>query len=69
MPNFNKHDAAYHPKDAWRQYSIAELGTWVDVLTRRATVRTDKEKKEKDLYDAQNYLDMMQERLNEIASQ
>lgn len=68
MSNFNKHDADYSPKDAWRQYSLAELGTWVDLFARRSTARADKEKKEKDLYDAQNYLDMMQERLNEIAT-
>ena len=69
MHDFNKHDTDYSPGDAWRQYSLAELGAWVDLLARRATVRSDKEKKAKDLYDAQNYLDMMQVRLREIASQ
>ncbi len=45
---------------AWRQYTVAELGQWVHLLVKRAGHRTDLAKKNKDLVEAQNYLDMMQ---------
>lgn len=57
------HQKDYQP-DAWMMYSIDELGEWVHLLTKRASHRTNLEKAQKDLYDAQNYLNMMQEHLN-----
>lgn len=53
-----------HAKDyndrAWEQYSIQELGNWVHLLVKRASHRSDATKRAKDLYDAQNYLNMIQ---------
>lgn len=49
---------------AWQTYTLAELGWWVHLFTKRAHHRADnefgKEKRRKDLNDAQNYLNMMQ---------
>lgn len=58
-----------HQKDykegAWKNYTLGELGMWYDLLTKRAGHRTNQEKKEKDLYDAGNYLWMLKEKLKE----
>ena len=51
---------------AWEQYSLQELGNWVHLFAKRATHRTDADKRAKDLTDAQNYLDMMQAHLNDL---
>lgn len=63
---------AIHQKDykanAWESYSFQELGDWVHLLTKRAEHRDNPEKKSKDLYDAQNYMDMMQAKLNALKS-
>jgi hypothetical protein len=50
---------------AWKQYSIEELGQWVHLFVKRASHRTNGEKRDKDLYDAQNYLLMIQEHINQ----
>lgn len=55
----------YKP-NAWEQYSMEELGHWVALLSKRATHRENPDKKAKDLFDAQAYLNMMQEKLNEL---
>jgi len=54
-----KDEPNYKP-NAWQAYTIAELGQWVHLLTKRAEHRNEKDKASKDLRDAQNYLDMMQ---------
>ncbi len=54
------HDKDYKP-EAFREYSISELGNWVALLTMRAGMRSNKEKAAKDLNDAQNYLEMIQD--------
>jgi len=54
-----------YPAKAWEGYSLAELGYWVHLLTKRAKHRSDFAKKDKDLLDAQNYLNMMQSKLVE----
>jgi hypothetical protein len=59
------HQADYKP-NAWDQYTMAELGHWVHLLSTRAGHRDNAEKKAKDLSDAQNYLDMMQAKLNAL---
>jgi hypothetical protein len=51
---------------AWEQYSMEELGQWVSLLTKRATHRKNPEKMKKDLYDARNYLSMMDAKLKDI---
>jgi len=63
--SIKKHQEDYKPK-AWENYTLAELGNWVHLLAMRATHRANEKKREKDLYDAQNYLDMMQEKLNSL---
>jgi hypothetical protein len=59
-----EHAHKYHA-DAWRMYSNQELGEWVHLLTKRAAHRSDKAKAQKDLHDAQNYLNMLQQSLTE----
>jgi len=59
------HQPQYKPK-AWEAYSLSELGQWVHLLTKRAEHRSDPVKKAKDMHDAQNYLDMMQAKLDEV---
>lgn len=59
------HQPDYKAK-AWEMYSLAELGQWVHLLAKRAEHRQNKEKRDKDLYDAQNYLTMMQAKLDEL---
>jgi hypothetical protein len=58
-----KHAPAYKA-DAWKEYTPAELGSWVALLVKRAGMRADADKKVKDLTDAQNYLSMLQEHIN-----
>jgi hypothetical protein len=50
--------------DAWKEYTPAELGSWVALLVKRAGMRTDHAKRAKDLDDAENYLAMLQEHIN-----
>lgn len=59
------HQSKYR-EGAWDEYSIDELGQWVHLLAKRATHRTDPEKRAKDLTDAQNYLDVIQAKLNAL---
>lgn len=59
------HQSDYR-EGAWNEYTMFELGMWVHVLTTRAAHRTDPEKKAKDLYDAQNYLSVMQAKLDSL---
>ena len=49
---------------AEQDYTLQELGYWVHLLATRSQHRSNPEKRAKDLYDAQNYLDMMQARLD-----
>lgn len=58
------HQPDYKP-DAWELYSLAELGQWVHLLVKRAEHRSNLVKRDKDLHDAQNYLSMMQAKLDE----
>ena len=50
---------------AWQEYSEEEYRWWVVLLTQRATHRTNKEKKAKDLTDARNYLEMWLSRVQD----
>jgi len=60
-----KHQSDYKDR-AWEQYNMEELGRWVALLSKRATHRSNPEKKKKDLYDARNYLSMMEAKLAEL---
>lgn len=55
-----------YKKDAWADYTIAELGQWVHLLVLRAEMRNDWAKSQKDLTDAQNYLNMMQAKIDAV---
>lgn len=59
------HEQDYKP-NAWEAYSFDELGSFVHLLAKRATHRSDSAKCHKDLYDAQNYLSMMQAKLDAL---
>ena len=54
---------------AWRLYSFEELVNWVQLLSKRATHRTELEKIQKDLTDAENYLAMINEKFAEFKQQ
>jgi hypothetical protein len=61
--------AAHQPDyrgGAWDEYTIAELGSWVHLLAKRATHRTNPEKRAKDITDAQNYLSVIQAKLDAL---
>lgn len=55
-----------YKEGAWEDYTLAELGGIVAFFAKRSTHRDCCEKKAKDLTDAQNYLDMMQAKLDEL---
>jgi len=63
MEDFEKHNADYAP-EAYLHYSYTEFGQIVNFLMKRASMRTDEKKREKDIYDARNYLAMMNAKLN-----
>jgi hypothetical protein len=46
-------------QDAWKEYSPIELGWFYRLLKKRAAHRISTTKKEKDLYDAGNYREML----------
>lgn len=48
-------------KDAWKDYTLEELGQWIALLTKRASHRSNPDKSKKDIVDAQNYLEMLNE--------
>jgi len=50
---------------SWRDYSLQELGNFVHNLAKRSQNRANLYGKEKDLEDAQNYLNMMQAHIDE----
>lgn len=57
-----------HAKDyrecTWVEWEKWELAMWVHLFSKRAHQRSNREKQIKDLKDAQNYLDMLQAKLN-----
>lgn len=59
------HSKEYKPQ-AWQAYNIQELGMWVHLFAKRAEHRTDSEKRRKDLYDARNYLKMIEAHLDKL---
>lgn len=61
----SEHQKDYKP-EAWEAYSFAELGEWVHLLSKRAEHRENPEKRKKDLYDARNYLAMMDAKLKKL---
>lgn len=63
--NIKKHAGDYNDR-AWEEYSFAELGNFVHLLAKRSEHRSNPEKKKKDLYDARNYLSMMDAKLKDL---
>ena len=63
--NIEAYDNDYTP-DAWKNYTMAELGQWVHLLYVKAGHRTNGTKRQKDIQDAKNYLEMMRRKLEEV---
>ena len=63
-PNELKTHQNDYKEGAWRDYSLFELGMFVHLLRKRAQHRSNVDKARKALYDAQNYLKMMQAHLD-----
>jgi hypothetical protein len=55
--------------DAWKRYTLSELGNFVHNLTKRATHRKNVDKATKDIDDARNYLDMMSRKIQITAKE
>lgn len=60
-PEQIKPHAADYKDKSWQNYTEEELAWWVKLLTKRASHRTNEEKRNKDLYDAGNYQAMLDE--------
>lgn len=52
---------------SWDDYTMAELGQFVHLLSKRANHRSDPEKRAKDIADACNYWRMMGAKLDSLA--
>jgi len=59
-PDRIKGHADDYKDDSWKDYTPEQLAQWVILLGLRAGHRTSAEKKDKDLYDAHNYLAMLE---------
>ena len=66
-PESIKQHSDKYQDGAWRNYSYEELAQWVNLLTKRAGHRTQFEKSQKDLDDANNYLEMLKAKFSEQA--
>ena len=55
----------FKTNDEWKKYTEEELEWWVKLLTKRATMRADGPKKDKDLECATCYNLMLQEKRKE----
>jgi hypothetical protein len=66
MPDSLAPHAQDYKPGVFAEYTFDELGMWVHNLAKRATHRDNPEKRDKDLRDAQNYLDIMQAKLNAL---
>ena len=66
-PEKIKEHAHKYKDGAWRDYGYDELAAWVHLLTKRASHRTDFKKAQKDLDDANNYLEMLKAKFAENA--
>lgn len=65
-PETIKPMASKYVDRSWEAYTFSELGWWVHLLTVRAHHRNNSEKRAKDLTDAQNYLYMMQSKIDSL---
>jgi len=60
-----EHEKDYKPM-IWENWTLQEMGNAVHFYAKRAGMRSNKEKAEKDLHDAQNYLELMKKKLDLI---
>lgn len=51
------HEQEFLP-NAWMMYTVEELDWWIKPLTKRAGMRVEGPKKDKDLWDVENYRKM-----------
>ena len=65
-PETIKSHAADYVDRSWEDYEFQELGNFVHLLAKRAGHRANPAKLAKDLTDAQNYLYMMQAKLDAL---
>lgn len=65
-PDQIKDHADDYADNAWTAYTLDELGHFVHLLAKRSTHRTDEAKRRKDIYDARNYLRMMEAHLDSL---
>ena len=68
-PDSIKEFSTEYKNKSWEEYEPQELGMWVHLLLKRAGHRTSRDKRDKDILGAQNYLDMLQEHINWAAEQ
>lgn len=64
--SIKEHAHKFHD-GAWRNYTYDELAAWVHLLIKRAAHRTQFAKSQKDLDDANNYLEMLKAKFAEDA--
>lgn len=62
IKRLEKHQPDYY-QNSWEEYTFQELGNIIGFFAKRATHRAKEEKLRKDLYDAKNYLAMMEAKL------
>lgn len=68
MNGIEQHQEDYK-KEAWKQYTINELGAWIYLFHKRSSHRKIQEKARKDLHDAKNYLWMIEQQLKQRAGE
>lgn len=68
MNRIEKHKEDYK-EEIWKNYSLQELGMWVHLFHKRSLHRDNEEKARKDLYDAKNYLWMIEQNLKSRAEE
>jgi len=66
IERLDKHKPDYKPK-SYREYDIAELGNIIAFFVKRAGHRANSDKVRKDLYDAKNYLAMLEQKVKNKA--
>jgi len=66
--NLEKHEQDYK-EDAWKKYTVEEYQWWIKLFCKRSTHRINQDKRAKDIYDARNYLSMLDNRIKETGDE
>lgn len=69
MPQGIEPHASDYKPNAWTNYTFEELGQWIALFCKRSSHRSNLKKRAKDLYDARNYLNMMDTQLSHLEDQ